>query len=394
VILFLDVETTKKPVFKPWQREARLCAIGLGDDSRVSTWLTHHSEYTGDQTHSEIRDIIQDQINSAALLVGHNLKFDLLWLRHFGIQFEHVKLWDTQIVEYLMTGQSGVKTDGFYTLEETSVRYGGERKLDIIKTEYWDRGIDTPDVPAKILLEYLQKDVEITRELYYRQQSRVLPRTVPHIRLACEEMRALVDIEMEGMWIDKDVLVEQSRNYRENLKAIDGECRDLIGRPINLDSGVQLSVALYGGYYSVGAREWFYSGEGPKRRLRSRKTTLDKYYPGLGFKPLPNTEVKNRTGIYQTNKDVLNQLTCRTKGQRTFKRLLLERAKIKKQIELIETDTGKGMMTLIESGKIHTEYNQTVTVTTCLSSKNPNLQNLPREGTAPVKLAFVSGYEE
>lgn len=392
-VVFIDVETTKKPKFKPWQKDAALCVVGVHDDTSYSNWVLYHASYTGELTQTEIRDSINEALSNTKLIVGHNLKFDLLWLKSIGVRFEHCCLYDTQIAEYLITGQSGVRENGYYTLEATSLRYGGEPKHDIVKTEYWDKGIDTPDIPIDILCSYLENDVCITRNLYY-QQKKVLPKElVPHVELACEEMRALVDIEFEGMCVDTRILDEQLSAYTQDIRTIDTMCTSIVGRQLNFDSGVQLSCALFGGTYPVGAREWFYSQRGNTNKLRSKRVTLNTYYPGLGFKPLPNTEVKNKSGIYKTNRDVLRQLKCVTAGQRKFKKLLLQRSKTQKQIELIGTAGGKGLLHMIEDGRIHTEYNQTVTATTRLSSKNPNLQNLPRDSTAKVKMAFVSKYD-
>lgn len=40
------------------------------------------------------------------------------------------------------------------------------RKLDIIKLEYWDKGIDTTEIPYEILKEYTIQDGESTLALF------------------------------------------------------------------------------------------------------------------------------------------------------------------------------------------------------------------------------------
>jgi len=43
--LALDVETTKRPIMHPWQKEARLITVGLADESGWrKTWVLDHKE--------------------------------------------------------------------------------------------------------------------------------------------------------------------------------------------------------------------------------------------------------------------------------------------------------------------------------------------------------------
>jgi DNA polymerase I-like protein with 3'-5' exonuclease and polymerase domains len=55
----------------------------------------------------------------------------------------------------------------------------------------------------------------------------------------------------------------------------------------------------------------------------------------------------------------------------------------------------KGMLTLVdESGIIHHKLNHTSTVTSRMSSSDPNMQNIPRGGTSNVKKMFTSRFTE
>ena len=80
---------------------------------------------------------------------------------------------------------------------------------------------------------------------------------------------------------------------------------------------------------------------------------------------------KSKTGQYSTSEEVLLGL----KGKHEVVGMILEYRELKK---LISTYIS-ALPTYInlETGKIHTTYNQTVTATGRLSSSNPNLQNLP-----------------
>jgi len=124
----------------------------VGDDGMYSV-----SNYVG--------DLIR-HMKECSVLVGQNIKFDLLWLLR-----EHHKetmdffakggtIWDTQQAEYLLSGQqemmiplsnkyknvltnkgSGI-AEKVLTRQGLSDIYGGTEKDDRIK-ECWDNGIDT-----------------------------------------------------------------------------------------------------------------------------------------------------------------------------------------------------------------------------------------------------------
>lgn len=112
------------------------------------------------------RKYIQLQVDQANLLVGFNIKHDLLWLRRFGITFDNITIWDCQLAEWMLSYQ---KILGQNSLNDACARYGFPGKLDVIATEYWDKGIDTDEIPSSILSEYLEVDLEVTEKVFLKQ---------------------------------------------------------------------------------------------------------------------------------------------------------------------------------------------------------------------------------
>lgn len=92
---------------------------------------------------------------------------------------------------------------------------------------------------------------------------------------------------------------------------------------------------------------------------------------------------KNKTG-YSVDEEVLTALS----DAHPIVPLLL---KWRKYSKLLSTYVA-GMMPLVVRGKIHTEFNQCITVTGRLSSTNPNLQNIPVRGdeARDIKSAFTA----
>lgn len=101
-----------------------------------------------------------------SLVIGFNIKYDLHWLRRLGLNISHLKIWDCQIAEYMLSAQR----TSYASLNGTAEKYGLGSKLDVIETEYWSKGIDTDEIPIEILSEYLRQDLALTYEVYRIQK--------------------------------------------------------------------------------------------------------------------------------------------------------------------------------------------------------------------------------
>jgi len=103
--------------------------------------------------------------------------------------------------------------------------------------------------------------------------------------------------------------------------------------------------------------------------------------------------------LYQTNADVI-EILGKTRDI-PFLKLLLERQDCVKDLGTyyLRYDNKKkdyvGMLTCVMPGShlIHHNLNHVATVTSRLSSNNPNLQNIPRGDTSEVKKMFISRFE-
>ena len=155
--LICDVETTTHAKGNAFSKRNKLIMVGLRHKDKSLIY----SEFSD----SVVKDI-QSRINNCDVLVGFNIKFDIHWLMNIGVTFDNVKqIWDCQIAEFLLESQN----NKYPSLNEALDKYGLPRKLDVVKTEFWNKGINTDEIPKDILREYLEGDLLGTEEVFKRQ---------------------------------------------------------------------------------------------------------------------------------------------------------------------------------------------------------------------------------
>jgi DNA polymerase-1 len=281
-------------------------------------------------------------------LIAHNANYDILVLRRHGLPVTGVG-WDTMIAEWLLdpSGRNlGLKGLAF-------------SRLGVTMTEITDligkgKGQITMDVvPIEQVAPYAAADAEVTlrlmdlqaRDLEEKQLSRLFHEVeIPLIPV-------LVDMEMAGVALDVDLLRQMSRELGERLTALQDQIYEWVGYRFNLNSTQQLSDALFG------------------------KLAL----PATGLR-------KTASGHYSTAADVLESL----RGRHPVIDLILEH----RTLEKLRSTYVDALPQLIhpETGRLHTDYNQTGTETGRISSSNPNLQNIPirTEEGRRIRKAFVA----
>ena len=145
----------------------------------------------------------------------------------------------------------------------------------------------------------------------------------------------LIQMEMAGVRLDTDYLRQMGAELEEEQQRIEGEIFGLAGHSLNVNSSKQLSELLF---------------------------------VELG---LSKRGIRKTTHGYSTAADALALL----RGKHPIIEMILKY----RQIAKLRSTYVTVLPTLVHSqtGRIHTSYNQTGTVTGRLSSSNPNLQNIP-----------------
>ena len=391
-VVALDVETSKSPRHFPWVDGSYLSILTIYGDQLKKTWVINHNSISLTPLQTTISEI-QNILDRHDVVVGHNIKFDVHWLKSIGIK--PPKLYDTMVMEYIIRGQDSALS---FSLAETARRYNLSPKLDVVK-EFWDSGIDTASVPLDTLIEYCEHDTFLAWQLYFLQQPLIEQYGMQKLaKLHNLFVECLQEIEENGMRVDIDYLEKSKQAYKERMDTLRVDLQMFLQDyfetdfVFNLSSNDHQSVILYGGNLPIdGVEEYEVTLKSGEVKTKTRKCRVDKYFKGLGFKPNKKDACK-KEGYYKTNKDVLGTLRASNKAQRFFIETVLELSKVEK----IYSTYLEGMEKFItKQGLIHPNFNQALTVTGRLSSSKPNFQNLPRGKTDEVaKRLFIPRSED
>lgn len=318
------------------------------------------------------------------LCVFFNAKFDLHWYRKLGFTLP-TKIWCCQLAEFLLSGQ----TEKYPSLENTAVKYGLGHKVDVVKVDYWERGINTDSIPREILSDYAKQDVELTYAIYLKQleQFQDNPLLFKLFKLQCQDLLVLEEMEWNGLVFDEqkcldtaDVLDKEIEQIKEGLSKVYPDV------PINFNSGDQLSAFLFGGVIKEETKEHigFYK-TGDKAGQPKYKNVIKEHVLPRLVEPGKSTK---KEGVFKTDEATLRKL--KGKAAKTFVGPLLRLAELDK----LNSTYYRGLVNKrIEmnwpEGEIHGQFNQVVAGTGRLSSSSPNLQNFSGECLD----IFVSRYD-
>ncbi len=372
-VLILDVETTTSNNGNPFDQTNKLVCIGLkgGKAPEEIYYLDNPKLWE-----------VQETINQAHLLVGFNIKFDLHWLRRVGIKFDWKRVWDCQLAEFILDNQ----TTPYNSLNDSCIKYGLSQKLDVVKTEYWDKEIDTDQIPRDVLSDYLRQDLTLTEQVYAKQQEQFKnDKRFALFKLQCLDLMVLEEIESNGFLFDTSAAAKQSEQIGEKLKEISRQLSAFTdGVPVNFDSSNHLSCLLYGGTIVLDDRIPVGTYKTGVKIGQTRYRVFIKEYvlPRL-VEPLKGTAIHLKEGeieqdakYWSTDEKTLRSLKL-TKKAKELVTLLREYSELEKLNSTYLIGFPKLMKEMHwKENEIHGNLNQCVVRTGRLSSSKPNLQNM------------------
>jgi DNA polymerase-1 len=328
----LDTETTSTD---PMQ--AKLVGISLSIEPGKGYYIPvgHISQKTAQLTLEEVRKSLQPvMVDPGIPKAGHNIKYDALVLKRHGIQVSPVDI-DTMLAEWLINPSSrhlGLKNLAWVRLgiEMTHI----EELIGKGKAQ-----LNMADVEVDQVAPYAAADAEVTLRLVEPLENEL--KSTQSAKLMKEIELPLIPVlsEMEesGILIDVEFFKKFSEELQIRMVDLETEVYKVAGGPFNLNSTQQLSRILF--------------------------TTLKLSPPGGGK--------KTTAGTFSTSADVLDEL----RGQHPVVDLILEYRELTKlkstYVDALPLQVNPA------TGRIHTSYNQTGSVTGRIASSEPNLQNIP-----------------
>ncbi|NPV84538.1 MAG: DNA polymerase I [Anaerolineae bacterium] len=266
--------------------------------------------------------------------VGHNLKYDGIVLNRHGIAIERFNF-DTMLALWLLdpaTRRLGLKdaAQDYLNIEMTHI----EELIGKGKNQ-----ISMAEVPIEKVAPYAIADAEVTLRLMPVLKDRLKESNSYHLLTDIEMplVPVLMEMEQNGICLDVPFFKAMSVELSQRLADLEQQICTSIGYTFNLNSTQQLSKALF---------------------------------ETLRLEP-PDRRHKTSSGLYSTSADVLEQL----RGKHPSIDWLLEYRELAKlkstYVDVLPEQVNP------ETGRVHTSYQQTGSVTGRLASADPNLQNIP-----------------
>jgi DNA polymerase-1 len=279
---------------------------------------------------------------------GHNIKYDLTVLERSGAEVAGLAF-DTMIAEWLINPSSnnlGLKDLAWARLKKQMTPI-----TDLIGTG--KDQLTMREIPVKQAAPYACADVDMTHRLVDVLKPELEEKQLWSLFTDVEMplVPVLSAMERAGVGFDAEQMERMSEDLAARLHDLEAQIYDLVGYKLNVNSTQQLSDALF-------------------------KT--------LG---LPSQGVRRtKTGHYSTAAGVLERL----RDKHEVVDLILEHRELSK-LKSTYVDALPEMVNP-DTGRMHTSYNQTGTVTGRISSSDPNLQNIPirTELGRHVRRAFVA----
>jgi DNA polymerase I len=320
-----DVETTSLNI-----REAELVGIAFSFQLHEAYYLPIPSGY--ENAMNVLRKLQPVFGNQHTIKVGQNLKYDLQVFMNYNVTVEGL-LFDTMIAHYLL------KPDLRHSLDYLAEIYLHYKMIPIEELIGKEGGQQKSmrDIDISSVKEYAGEDADITWQLYHILNPELYKINIRYLTEGIEMplIKVLAEMEYEGFKVNSYILSEYSRVLKTELSELESAIFEMAGERFNINSPKQLGYILF-------------------QKMQ-----------------ISENAQKTKTKQYSTSEEVLIKLSEKHPiiksilDYRTIQKL------ISTYIEALPKIVSK------KTNKIHTSFDQALVSTGRLSSRNPNLQNIP-----------------
>lgn len=285
--------------------------------------------------------------NADKTIVAANYKFAKKVFAMHGVNLSR-NVYDCMVAHYL------IDPDSTKRLEQMVQTYVGLKPRSLEKLIGKGRTLRSfRDLDLDVVCDYAGESADMVMRLSSILQEHIERNEMVDLleKVEFPLVGILAEIELAGVNLDTKMLKNYSVQLTGQIDSLKSQILDSAGEEFNVDSPRQLGEILF-----------------EKLVLTSKAK-------------------KTKTGQYQTGEDVLKKLihTHPIIGQ------VLEYRKLKKLLTTYVEPLPK--LVNSQTGRLHTSYMQTVASTGRLSSKDPNLQNIPvrTEAGREIRKAFIPG---
>lgn len=343
-MLCVDTETTG---IRPTQ--AALVGIAVSPAPHVARYIALPPEASLFQQKGipleEARPLLKELLeNPKRKYFGQNIKYDHVILKRHGITLPTIGF-DTMIASYLMN--PNVRGHNMDDMAIAHLQYDTIKYSDVAGSGRKQLTLDQVD--PETVSTYSCEDADITYRLYNILSPRLKKEKLDRVHDTIEIplIDVLADMEIAGVAIDAPYFARLSKEYEKKIRFLEQKIYEESGTEFNIQSTKELQVVLF-----------------EKMKLPAEK--------------------KTKTG-YSTDQSVLEGL----RGLHPVVDYLLEHRKYTK-LKSTYVDA-LPLMLNPQTGRLHTNFSQTIAATGRLSSNDPNLQNIPiREETGrSIRRGFI-----
>ena len=272
---------------------------------------------------NSLKEILEDEKYKKC---GQNIKYDCLIFKRHGINLRGI-FFDSMIAEHILHPEKNS-----YKLDNLSIEYIGYemQPIENLIGKGKDQ-ISMSEVPLKDIEFYAAEDSDLALQLTEKLQDKIKENSLeaPYFDIEIPLIPVLVDMEEEGVYVDKEMLQKLSVEIDINIDKLQKDIYKIADKEFNINSPQQLAVVLF--------------DELELKEIKKRSTSIEVLETLKFHHPLPELILKYRhfSKLNSTYiKALPNHINSRT-------------------------------------GRVHTSFNQTIASTGRLSSTKPNFQNIP-----------------
>ena len=431
--------------FEPTNTLTQVGMVNADNHEELHTVTLDHNE--AKDTSGAGRALIQSVLDMTTLLIMHNARHDLMWLWESGFTYDG-HIYDTMLAEYLLLrGQKDA-----ISLSACAIRRDlAEQKEDYLSTCI-KKGINTNETDLSKLSLYLRADLLTTSELFHSIEADYATpesKSLHTVRdVTFDTCKTLTRMYMSGIRVDLEELEKVRKQFEDERSELETrlqtKVRELMGdTPININSPEQMSQVVFSVRMN-NKKEWAGLFEFTNTPAEFRSAVNSNSQPIYRTKAFTCPTCEGLGKTYKTKKDgtkFAKPNKCKDCDTRGFQLTQTQQiaglrfsAPSKKWVSANGFSTSKDKLTLLigtakthnkdeavsflqdylrfsaissylstfvdgigiyskDDGFLHATLTQSVTATGRFSGKEPNMQNMPRGGTFPVKRVFVSRWD-